>query len=549
MPAGGGSMSDMTSPRQHPLDMVLEYATPSEHGLGQRLSMETISARLSQLPIRPVLRLLGVASHFADRALSGKRAEAEARLVDGLLRPQFRERLANLQMADEGIAFCSSQQTLQLALLALRHCPDTESEGPTDLSFRLGDLIVALADHLSDGPGSSRDELLLDLVRNALFYRLNGVLDWFDAAYGLFVQTAPTLTEDVDFVDIDALLRDRVGMPLDLYWAVSTAVGVAAAGSKEPLEFPLKVGSVPQSAIDRWHSAVTQGIEVARENAEADLAAVSFWSFGTFFSGPLIPTRPGSFPVMRSAYLSQRASVAGLYYTVFDLLPADRRLAWSRFFGRVLEQWGKRRIAAAVGEAERLSYPDDRPAQANARKACDVLIATDDSVIAIDFVHRMLSLGTQATGDVSSFVKDMQFAVIQKLGQIDNTLAAELTGTDSRIARIYPMVVVSGPLPRNPLVEGWLDGIVSGLDTEVVGVDARCRPVATVEPHELEMALGTCQANGVALAELLEEWLQSPLGGNNLRDWLVTQETLEVARAGRGEYWEKAMYEIFGETP
>jgi hypothetical protein len=122
-----------------------------------------------------------------------------------------------------------------------------------------------------------------------------------------------------------------------------------------------------------------------------------------------------------------------------------------------------------------------------------------------------------------------------------------LTAKDSVIERIYPMVVVSGPLPRNPLVESWLAEIVGDLDTDIVGVDDRCRPIATMEPHELEMALSTCQVNGVALAELLEEWLQSPLGGNNLRDWLVTQEIFDIERAGRGEYWDEAMRKIFAD--
>ncbi len=251
---------------------------------------------------------------------------------------------------------------------------------------------------------------------------------------------------------------------------------------------------------------------------------------------------------MRSQLLALKGTLIGMHYLVSDLLRhrgGDAHLAWSRFFGRAVEAYGRHLLETLVARPATLSFPDaERTMRPTAPPACDFYIEEADAVIAGDFVHRALTLPTQTTGTPAALEKDLRLAIVEKLAQIDSTLAARRPAA----RRIYPVIVMSGPLPMNPILASKLDELVAQETFRVVATDSRCERVAVLELHELRMLLLTAAANGRALSYLLEAWLASPLGSNSFRDWLTSQAELTPGRALPGETWEERVRGIFGEA-
>lgn len=539
-------MSDRRSVRG-PLDLLLVYITPSNHGVGQRLTMASIESRLRRLPLRPVLRLLAITAHLADRSVRSRQDRVE--LACQLMRPGPARNRAVELIQQGSYAFVASQTALVLAQHALRDCPDIESAcSDEDLGFQLGELLIALADHLGHR-SHSQDELLLELVRLGLFYRLNGIGDWYSAAHGLFFETLPSLSDDHEYIDVGELFESELGISLETYWAVSASVGVVSLGDRQLHVYPKQIGAVPRAFLDAWFATQTQTIDEARLRAVRDLRSGSPWALETFFLRPIIEAvgPDGNYP-MRSQLLALKATVVGMYYLVFDLLRSrgsDDHLRWSRFFGRVVETYGRSLLQTYINRNATLSFPDAARTGPLSPPACDFLVEDSQAIVAGDFVHRSLTLATQTSGTPADLERDLSFAIVEKVRQIDATLARTLYG---RVERLYPVVVMSGPLPMNPSVAAKIGLLVAAAERLVVGMDERCRPVTVLEIHELKMLLLTASENGLRIADLIEAWRSSPLGDNNYREWLICQNEIRPGRSHEGDRWEERVYGIFGSS-
>lgn len=529
-----------------PLDLLLVYITPSSHAVGQRFTLQTIDRRLSGLPLRPVLRLLAIVAHQADRAI-GDRQERVA-LAKALLRPgPVRERALAL-ITSGPHAVVSSQTALVLALRALVSCPDEPRIVDDEkLGYRLGELMVALGDHL--GTSTSGDHLLLELVRLGLFYRLHGLGDWYSTAHGVFFETLPSMTHDHEYIDVDGLLQSELGLSLPDYWGLSAIVGVVALGDKQLHTYPKQIGGLPADVLARWFDVHTQTVGDARARAERDLATGSSWALGTFFSRPIVSDiADGAGYPMRSQFLALKGTLIGMHYLVSDLLRRqgdERSLAWSRFFGRAVERYGRHLLETLLEQPETLSFPEaERPVGPDAPPACDFYIDEGSAVVAGDFVHRALTLATQTTGSLESLERDLRVAVVEKVDQVEASLLIK----NPTAKRIYPMIVMSGPLPMNPSLAVKLDELLASTPRALIGTDPRCSPVLVFELYELRMLLLTAAANGLRVTDVIELWRSSPLRSNSFRDWLTTQSDLRKGLAQPGETWEEKVAAIFGKS-
>lgn len=539
-------MADSTTDR-YPLDLLLVYLTASHHGLGQRLRLESIDKRLGRLPLRQTLRQLAIVAHLADRSVSD--LEQRLGLARMLLRPGPAQQRAVAMIQREPCAVVSAQTALVLAERALLNCrEDAPPLTDTELGYRLGELLLALADHLGARSQGRRDELLLELVRLGLFYRLHGLGDWYATAYELFFETVPLLSADREFVDIDVVLRTHIGLSLRDYWSISATIGIVAMGDRQVHTYPKQIGVVRPEQLDAWFDVQTQSIEEARERAMRDLDTGSPWALQTFFDRPILAnlTSEGGYP-MRSQLLAMKATPLGIYYLVFDLLRAaggEKHLAWSRFFGRVVEEYGKRLLRELLVSPASIAFPDsDREPSANQRPACDFYVDEGAGVIAGDFVHRALTLATQTTAPPKVLEEELRKAVLEKVDQIAATLQDKNPGS----GRIYPVVVVSGPLPMTPSLDAKIRELLRGTERKFIGADTRCQRVLVLELFELRMLLLTAARNAVNLSGVLDAWQSSPLQANSFRDWLTCQTGLRPGRALPGERWEVLVAELFGE--
>lgn len=356
------------------------------------------------------------------------------------------------------------------------------------------------------------------------------------------------MASDHEYIDVGQVVLDRLGIPLDVYWATSAAVGIAVMGDRQLHVFPKQIGMLPPEVLERWFAIHTQSVGDARRLVAADLAVGSPWALTTFFAKPILQGvgDDGDYPI-RPQLLALKATLVGMYYLVFDLLRAevgDRHLQWSRVFGRCVESYGRRLFQTLLVRPETLRFPDEGRRGPNDPKACDVLVDEGRSLIALDFVHRVLNLATQTSGTPADLERDLELGIVEKIDQVDVTLAAALAGR-ADVERVFPVIVMSGPLPMSPIAEAHIARLVAVGERRVVGADDRCRPVAVMELHELKMFLRTASENGVSPSDLLEAWLQSSLGANNFRDWLLCQSDVTPGRSQPGEDWEQLVFAIF----
>jgi hypothetical protein len=532
--------------RVWPIDLLLVYITPSSHAVGPRLTLQTIDRRLSGLSLRPVLRLLAIVAHQADRAIADR--DERLALAKALLRPGPARERALALITSGPHAIVSSQTALVLALRALVSCPDEPRVvDDEELGYRLGELLVAIGDHL--GTRTSGDHLLLELVRVGLFYRLFGLGDWYSTAHGVFFETLPSMTHDHEYIDVDGLLQSELGLSLQDYWGLSAIVGIIALGDKHLHTYPKQIGGLPTDVLVRWFDVHTQTVADARVRAETDLATGSSWALGTFFSRPIVSdiTDGAGYP-MRSQFLALKGTLIGMHYLVSDLLRRngdERSLAWSRFFGRAVERYGRDLLEKLLEQPETLSFPEaERPLGPEASPACDFYIDEGSAVVAGDFVHRALTLATQTTGSLASLERDLRVAVVEKVDQIEASLLIK----NPTAQRLYPLIVMSGPLPMNPSLAAKLDELLASTSRTFIGTDPRCSPVLVLELHELRMLLLTAATNGVRVTDVIESWQSSPLRSNSFRDWLTTQSGLRKGVAQPGESWEAKVAAIFGKS-
>lgn len=529
-----------------PIDGVLTYMTPAS-GFGQRLRLETIDKTLARLPLGDVLLTCAVVAHLADQSMTDR--DGRFALARGFLPLDVVDRAQSSMERDRTLASLSSQQALTVALRALTACSDAAPAGASPLlDRRLGGLMLAVGDHLSYRT-DDKSTLLLDLVRAGLFYRLNGILEWYSTAEALFFRTMPSLIGHPQYVDAARVVEELAGFPLDVFWALNACYGFYVFNSDRLQRFPFpldEAASTDRKLVDRWLELNVLPTALGRNSAAEDLARRAPWSFTTFLKRPLVEVAPGTYFPIRTQLLAQKATTAGMFYFIFDLLKeaGEDHQRWANFMGSAVEAHGQQILQEFASSSAVLSFPEKERTGNPARwpKACDAMLAIGDDVVVIDFVHRNLSLPTQATGGYEDLELDLRRAVQEKVGQLDATLERRLA-SGGPIHRLYPVIVTGAPLPLNPAVRQEIDRLVQELQPKVIGIDQRCRQLGILELYELKMLLQTAAANDMTVTDLLERWYSVPLRSNNLRDWIV-QTSLSVTAVGPGDEWEKRAFAI-----
>ena len=508
-------------------DLAYVYLTPSD-GVGQRLTLETIDQRLTQLPLWPTMMLLPQIAFRADRLPPDDRI-GQVEFARHLLPVTILDRAVRVLREQASAVVLSSQTVLNLAVRAIVHCEDTGVDTRADtekLARELGALVLALADHMNRGD-HGRGSMALELVRLELFFRINDLSAWYEIADRLLFETMPRMATDTDFVDIDAVIRTEYDMPLEVFWALTTAYGIAARYDPRHFRVPANFADRPidPAVLARWSSAWLIDLDDARAMAQRDLAAGSWWSFSAFFDRPALRTTSTEGVVVRPAFLAMKATPPGMFWPIRNAFVRQggdhERL--SRFFGRGVERLGRALVDEHAPGVEKLRDEDEirRRWGGATEPTCD-LVLLGDEWLAIDFVYRQFTRNTAATGNVSDLLRDIKLGATDKLMQIDKTLARGLTSEHHPPRGLYPIVVAGGPFPMNKLVA---EEVAAGLGTAgatVIGVHPACRPPAIMDLSEFHILLQASQASGLAIHEVLDEWFASALDSANFRNWLTT---------------------------
>jgi len=529
------------------MDLMAIYLSPVV-GVGPRLRAETIDKRLAQLPLIPVLLLLAQINFRADVVDSVQDRIAFAQY---LLPSAIARRAIELMRSDAQYHVVGSQVVTRFAFRALVNC-DARSGGavPTNLPQRLGELLLSYAGIVEE-ESDATEEISLEIVRLELWYRLRDYDRWYEVAHRIIFEILPSLRGHADWIDSRQILEDAAGMTLDLFWALTTTFGVAVANDRNSFRFPKYTDTdhVDNADIDRWDRFWSTSLDEARMAAQADLAN-GLWLFNTFYNKPLLDLGNGTSIVIRPWFLANKATPTGFYATVEQLMGNDREMTgkWGRLFGQAVDKLGRTLIAEHCPGVQLLADETAIRSAWGDGMACDSVILGDDW-LAIDFVHRRISRETGTTGDLTYLAKDLQIGVVDKLIQIDATLARGVETSGAPQGKMYPLVVIGSQFPINGLVLNEIDRMLDVKQPKVIGVDrVKCAPPLVVDVGEFWMLLEVAQNKGVTPASLIEDWLSSPLGLVSFRNWLVTNGPGQppVPTGTRRRYANHAALHLFG---
>lgn len=528
-------------PREtQPLDLTYYYLTASM-GVGQAMRLATIDRRLGRYPIEPVLDCIGEFDTRLDELSPRDRQQVEA-FTRWALPPRTAAQ-ANAVLATSPAALpMSSQTVVNLALRALVHCP-SEGRAPDKptLVRQLGSLVLALGDHLGSEAGSDDGSTTLEVTRLGLFHTKNELGSWLELARRLYLDVMPTLTDDNDFVDVDGLCRSEYEMPIARFWALTVVHGIVARmrGQTIPMQLSSSDWNVTDDELASWLDVWSIPLAEAREAAKRDVQRGTGWSFETFAETPLIRTANRYFAV-RPEWLAAKATPAGMFWALRNAYvnSGGQHQRWAQFVGRSVERLGRTLLQEEFPEIDTVSEVEIKGWGPGPN--CDEMLV-GSSVVGIDFVFRQFTRESAGTGGLSHLEEDFRKAAVEKYMQIDGSLAKGLANGHIAPDAIYAVVVVGGPFPINPLLYETVSRMVAERNPDVVGVDARCRPLAMLDLASYAALLRTANRNCLAVEDVLERWLASGLWRMGFRDWLTTDGSDLLGGEGWGTWSEHAL--------
>lgn len=548
-----------------PLDFMGVYIS-ANIGVGQKLKLETTQKRLARLPLFPVLDVLAQISFKADKARGSDDAEA---LAQNLLRPAHAAQAVRLIKSGrrEKYHVVSSQMAVGLALLALDVCEYEEYDGEFDMQelvHDVSDLILALS-ALMDDQKVTTDTLIMELVRMELWARVNDYDRWHELCHRIVLEILPTLSDDVDWIDVNALIKEAAGIELGDFWALTNAMAISVNGSFDMYKFPPKIPNsvLSKEIIDKWTKHWSTGLDEARAAAKNDILDTRLWSFSAFYERPLLNLGNGIIMVIRPWFLANKATPAGFFSTIEAIIrdkwaaaKNDKErtkefLKWSRLFGKATEIMARKLIEEHIPNVNRVDE-DNMDARwpgvkgKSKSKGCDTVLLGDNWV-PIDFVYRRMNKMTTTTGNINDLAKDLNAGVIEKLQQIDDTLSRALKMDGEPSGFIYPVVVVGAPFAVNGLLLNEIDRRAEKVGMNIVGTHPKCKSPMVLDLEEYWMLIETAGYHNMHPAELLEAWIASPLRVSNFRNWLVTNGPAQAPLAKRRSYADHSMERIFGE--
>ena len=158
-----------------------------------------------------------------------------------------------------------------------------------------------------------------------------------------------------------------------------------------------------------------------------------------------------------------------------------------------------------------------------------------------------MKVPTRELADVGSFREDAEKIVIRKARQLYET-AANLLRTPQPAAsplsappaRIFPVVVIGGQFPVNPLTARYIS---EQLSAEGHKEDGTVQRVAVLDLEELEGCHALWQRRNQTLPQLLDAWRNSPYRDAAFRNYLSYE--IGGQELGRPQDVQQALAESF----
>jgi hypothetical protein len=236
--------------------------------------------------------------------------------------------------------------------------------------------------------------------------------------------------------------------------------------------------------------------------------------------------------VLDERYLVERVT-RGLYWLVHDhekeTYGDKARGAWTQVWSEMVETRAEdqlRQMAPALFGGGRAFFTEEALQAAFPRtKNCDAGIDFGADVVLAEVVSGTVKVQTRELADTGSFVQDTERIVLCKARQLYVTAANLLrrpqpASSPVKIppSRIYPVVVISGQYPVNPLTVRYIN---EQLTAEGHRPDGTIQPLTVMDLEELEGCQALLQRKGRTLPQLLDAWRASPYRDAAFRNYLA----------------------------
>jgi hypothetical protein len=235
--------------------------------------------------------------------------------------------------------------------------------------------------------------------------------------------------------------------------------------------------------------------------------------------------------VLDERYLVERVT-RGLYWLVHDheknVYGENPRRAWTQVWSEMIETRAEdelRQLAPRlIGRGRAFFTEEHLMAAFPGSKNCDAGIDFGGDVVLADIVSGTVKVSTRELADASSFRQDAEKIVIRKARQLYETAANLLrkpqpasSPLSAPPARIFPVVVIGGQFPLNPLTARYIS---EQLAAEGHQPDGTVQRLAVLDLEELEGCHALWQRRNQTLPQLLDAWRNSPYRDAAFRNYL-----------------------------
>jgi hypothetical protein len=351
------------------------------------------------------------------------------------------------------------------------------------------------------------------------------------------------------------MLREAAGIGLDemitlgfLYWSC-----LQARTPDDPLR--LRAMAAPDMTISRDEVETFLGLFSATpaELADALRKCPQPWQMQPLQARPLL--RLGDdVVVLDERYLVERVT-RGLYWLVHDHEKAvygeKPWLAWTQVWSEMIETRVEdelRQLAPRLIGGGRAFFTEEHLMAAfPGSKNCDAGIDFGGDVVLAEIVSGTVKVPTRELADASAFRQDAEKIVIRKGRQLYETAAnlrrkpqPPTSPLSAPPARIFPVVVIGGQFPVNPLTIRY---IIEQLAAEGHRPDGTVQPLAVLDLEELEGCHALWQRRNQTLPQLLDAWRHSPYRDAAFRNYLSHE--IGGRELGRPDDVQRALAQSF----
>jgi hypothetical protein len=530
-----------------------EYLAPYESARRREFDREAwISVLLDRYPAEEYLCWLAALNHVAtdDELTIECQARFLSRLADGsaaAVRRAMDDRVGGPRRW-----FLARQVVLRAMRLILvppervsGACPDPalavvlEGIDPETAAVVLvhlaGDLLQDEAGAGQAGPWGASTPVAMEMIANNIFNDRDDDGDLIARYRMLWLDHGGRLTRHTPRLPPADLLREAAGLGLDdmtalacHYWAPVKAsrhgnpVRIAAAG-------PAGVAISPDQVRAFLDAFSSSPVELAAALRQCPLP----WQMGPIQARPLL--RLGDdVVVLDERYLIERVT-RGLYWLVHDhekqTYGENARRAWTQVWGEMIETRVEdqlRQMAPSlVGGRRAFFAEEDLRAAFPGSKSCDAGIDFGGDVVLAEVMSGTVKTQTRELAQASAFREDAEKLVLDKAPQLYAT-AANLLRVPQPAAsplpappdRIFPVVIVGGQFPVNPLTVRYLAEQVAAKGHQP---DGKIQPLLVLDLEELEGCQALSQHMALTLPQLLDAWQNSPYPNAAFRHYLACQ--------------------------